>query len=241
MIYRLLLCREKPIGVARRIGLFPSILRTCHQILGESRMILYGENIFSMEIFSKDDGARAYFLNCDHFGLQGEVMWESRLWDMRRFDISIRHPIEESFRDEKAAVRAVCNVLSKIPWLDYLHIAFEEQSYDDRSYPEILESFTLLRNVQSVFLEGVPPAYTQYLLSKMTGCSPLDHLPRMYEALQCYAGPFDCCEEALHVACEAMEEDDVDRFKRVREEIITLVTERMANTRNNLFSHDASS
>ena len=44
----------------------------------------------------------------------------------------------------------------------------------------------------------------------MTGDDVLVHLPKMYEALQGYAGPFDCCEEILQEACDAMEEDNVD-------------------------------
>ena len=71
----------------------------------------------------------------------------------------------------------------------------------------------------------------------MTGNSSL-HLSKMYDALEFYAGPFDCCEDSLQEACDAMEEDDVDRFKRARAEIITMVTERMSNATNHLFDHD---
>jgi hypothetical protein len=242
MIYRLLLCNKGPIGLLRfKNHLSPSILRTCRQVLTESRIILYSENIFSMQIFEKADGPRAYFLKCDHFGLEGQVMWGLRLKDMKRFDISVWLQTEEDFWDTKAAVRAVCNVLSRIPQLDYLHITLDGRGFDAQSFPRVLESFTLLRNIESVLVDGVPPVYTQYLQSKLTGCSPLDHLPKMYEALEFYAGPFDCCEEALQDACGAVEEDNVDRFQRVREEIITIVTKRMANAKDNLFSHDASS
>jgi hypothetical protein len=51
----------------------------------------------------------------------------------------------------------------------------------------------------------------------MQGNSPLDHLPRMYDALQHYAGHFDCVEDELQEACEAIEGDDVEGFKLIAE------------------------
>ena len=242
-IYRLLLCDDEPLSDARTdIHLNPSILRTCRQVLTESRIVLYSDNIWSMKIWDKAGGPRAYFLNCDHFGLDAEERFGLRLKDMRRFKILVELQADYEFWNVKAAVRAVCNVLSEIPHLDYLHITLDGRGqFDAESFPRALESFTLLRNVHSVVLDGVPPVYAQYMKSKMTGCSPLDHLPKMYEALEFYAGPFDCCEEGLQDACEAMEEDDIDRFKCAREEIITIVTDRMTNARDHLFDHDASS
>jgi hypothetical protein len=71
----------------------------------------------------------------------------------------------------------------------------------------------------------------------MTGNSPLP-LSRMCDALEFYASPFDCCEDSLQEAYDATEEDDVDRFKHVRADIITMVTERMSNATSHLFDRD---
>jgi hypothetical protein len=243
IIYRLLLHHDEPIPrFFLGGGLNPAILRTCRQILSESRPILYGENIFQMKIWSKYGDERASFVKCGHFAERAELEFGLRLKDMRQFEILVEVQCEDEVWGVKSAVRAVSKVLSEFPKLDYLHISLDGCGcFDAQSVSHVLESFTLLRNVRRVVLDGVPPVYAQYLERKMTGSSPLDHLPKMYEALELYAGPFDCCEDSLQEACDAMEEDDVDRFKRVREEIITMVTERMSNARNHLFDHDASS
>jgi hypothetical protein len=151
---------------------------------------------------------------------------------MRRFQINITdHGHEDRHRIVKATVRDVCKDLSEFPSLGNLHNDLHERS-DFR----VLESFTLQRNVQKVFLEGAPPVYRQYLTSKMTGCSPVDHLPKMFHALEFYAGGFYCCEKNLKEAFEAMENDDVERFKRVRAKIVTLVTKWMADATEHLYN-----
>ncbi|KAH0564832.1 hypothetical protein GP486_001780 [Trichoglossum hirsutum] len=211
-------------------------------ILFESRPILYGENIFKMTIWEKYGDERAYFLRCDHFAREAEFEFGSRLKDMRRFKIIVELRDEDEILSVKSAVRAVCKVLSEFPKLDYIRISLDGFGrFDAQSYSHVLESFTLLRNVRRVILDKVPPVYARYLERKMTGSSPLDHLPKMYEALEFYAGHFDWCENSLQEACDAMENDDVDRFKHIRAEIITMVTEFMTNARGHLFDHDACS
>lgn len=91
-----------------------------------------------------------------------------------------------------------------------------------------LQPFTYLRNVGRVDVRGaVKPRYKRYLRDVMQGGSPLNHLPKMYDALEDYAEPFYCYED-LDDAYEAMEDEDVELFKRVREEVIEKVTARMA-------------
>jgi hypothetical protein len=92
-IYRLLFCLDDPIFTY--VNLSAAFLRTCRQILSESRPILYGENIFEMQILDHyENGEQAYFLRCDHFAQDAELMFGPRLKDMRRFEISVRphHP-----------------------------------------------------------------------------------------------------------------------------------------------------
>ncbi|KAE8447102.1 hypothetical protein EG329_011086 [Mollisiaceae sp. DMI_Dod_QoI] len=55
------------------------------------------------------------------------------------------------------------------------------------------------------------------------------------------ASPFDFCEDLLQDARAAMEDDDVYRFKHLREEIITVITQHMTNARDHLFDRDAGS
>ena len=85
----------------------------------------------------------------------------------------------------------------------------------------------------------VKPRYKQYLIDVMQGDSPLDHLPKMYDALQHYAGQLDWCDKELQCALEAMEDDNVEDFKRIRATVIEKVTTRMASARERLFDHDA--
>jgi|SRR5579862_3948869 len=239
MIYRLLLLHDESIDLT--VALNPAILRTCRQILFESRRVLYGENIFQIKIWEKDYAERAYFLYCDHFAEGAELLFP---WikDIRRFEILVEVQNAYEARNVKSAVRAVCRLLSEFPKLDYLHISlYSCGTFSAQSVSHVLESFTLLRNVRRVTLDGVPPVYSQYLKRKMTGSSPLDHLPKMYEALELYAGHFDLCEKSLQQACDAMEIDDIDGFKRARTRIITDVTEFMSNAKSHLFDHDACS
>jgi hypothetical protein len=103
-----------------------------------------------------------------------------------------------------------------------------------------LQPFTLLRNVSRVEICGVVrPHYKQYLIDTMQGNSPLDHLPRMYDGLQHYAGHSDCVEDELQEACEAIEGDDVEGFKLIRAEVVKKLTAFMADARERLFDHDA--
>jgi hypothetical protein len=70
----------------------------------------------------------------------------------------------------------------------------------------------------------------------MTGNDVLVHLPKMYEALQGYAGPFDCCEEILQEACDAMEEDNVDGFIHVTAKTIPIVKKHMKDAEDQILS-----
>ena len=103
-----------------------------------------------------------------------------------------------------------------------------------------LRPFTLLRKVSRVENHGVvKPPYKQYLIETMQGSSPLDHLSRMYDALQHYAGHIDCVEGELQKACKAIESDDERDFKRVRAAVVEKVEAYMAETKQKLYESDA--
>lgn len=73
----------------------------------------------------------------------------------------------------------------------------------------------------------------------MEGHSPVDHLPKMYDALESLAGSFYEYESYLKQAIVAMEDDDVDGFKRIRAELVQKVILRTEHALNRLFDHDA--
>lgn len=240
-IYRLLLVSAEPVNFCSPHGLHPSIIRTCRQILFESRILLYSENVFRMKIFDKHGDQRAYFVKCNHFAEEADSWFGNRLKEMRKFEIVVEVRDPDQFWIVKSAVRAVADILSGIPTLKHVHLSLDGLEWTEiQQVSRVLESFTLLRNVGNVAVDGVPQVYTQYLISKMTGCAPLDHLPKMYEALVCFADHLDCCQGVLQDACDAMEDDDVEGFKLLRTEIISIVTDYMENARAHLFDHDAS-
>jgi len=154
----------------------------------------------------------------------------------------------------KKTVRGVCKILSETPELQSLNVSLvdfmgtgsddfadvgSDPSMEIKSYSHVLQPFALLRNVRVVDLHGVRPRYGRYLKDIMAGCTPVDHLPKMFDALEHFAGPFDCCEEDLQRAVDAMEEDDAETFKHIRAEIIKRVHVRMENALGHLFDHDA--
>jgi hypothetical protein len=107
-----------------------------------------------------------------------------------------------------------------------------------------LRPFTLLRNVGRVDVHGaVKSRFKKGLIDVMQGCSPLNNLSRMYDALDCFVKPFDCCYEELDNAYEAMVDENVELFKRVREEVVEKVTAvcmaRIADAKERLFDYDA--
>ena len=274
MIYRILLCHNGPIGsvnlVKDHIGLHPKVLRMCHQVLSEARIILYRQNVFRILIHDEMETRADFLALNDRFIAQSVLEAKTRLGtrfqEMRRFEISVLAGMGSNIRRIKAAVRSVTEVLRGLDQLDYLHLKFPvSESYPQSPnlnlsaqsrltdylhlysppYPfaslhfRSLEGFAALRNVGTVVLDGIDPEYGQYLTKTMTGCSPLDYLPKMYDALKLYAGPFDYCALLLREACDAMEMDDVDRFKHVREDIIAMVTHPMIEAEDHLFDHDA--
>lgn len=240
MIYRLLFIHDEAISSAGA-PLSSALLRTCRQILGESQPILCGENTFLMEIWAEQRPPGVpwrfwgRFLDCRTL-----IQWPGRAKDgrlrrMKRWEVKILLEREQFIPPVKAGVRKICQILSDLPDLESLHVEVDGLGYQ---FPRILQSFTLLRNIQKVKFDGVPPVYAQYLKGKMIGGEPLDHLPKMYDALQNYAGPFEECESSLKEACDAMENDDVEVFKSARAYIIKTVTKRMEDAEECLFDHD---
>jgi hypothetical protein len=124
-----------------------------------------------MAIFQNKYGEQqAYFVRYDHFGLEATQRFGHPVKDLRRLEITVELQDECEVWGVKAAVRAVCCVLSETYKLDYLRIKLDGRGhFNAQSFDRVLESSTLLRNVRKVVLDEVPPVYAKYLESKMTG------------------------------------------------------------------------
>lgn len=249
ILRQLLLCTPYIDYTALRTGdLQVQILRVNRKLYGEGLEILYGENYFRIKIFDKYQEERAYFVTCDHFGKDvQDSLPQFKL--IQHYDIWVEIQDEEDRWSVKPAVRKVANILSGIPRIKHLRItlgghekycnleALGEEVY---ACSRVLQSFTLLRGVQRVDLSGgVRPRYAKYLKNVMEGKSLLDHLPKMHDALEHLAGPFDKFQDGLQMACNAMEDDDVQEFKRVRSDIIRQFVERTQYALNHLTDNDA--
>ncbi len=247
------------------LGLHPAILRTSRQVHDEARIVLYMENYFGMRIFKSNGGERAYFLRCDCYAQQVQYKVPS-FRSIRSYDIYVEIQDKKDFSTVKKTIRDVCMVLSEVTRIKHLIITlgehpmyiskleaafvkYESQVKVHKCFLEmiqlllecatVLQPFTLLRNVGRVEIRGVvKPVYKQYLIDIMQGCDPLTHLPKMYHALQDFAGPFDCFQEDHRDACKAMEDDDVEDFKRIRATLIEKVTAYMQNAQARLFDYD---
>lgn len=250
MIYRHLLCSNDPICPLcsgdlicpdGRTAINTSILATCRQILCEARPILYGENTWQIRIFYDSDHGDvcADFMDTFYFW-ELKYPFDHRVNDLRRFYISIEvlyegedeNEDENRFLEFRLVIRKVCKVLSDIPRLDYLNIQLEVTSRKNDGLPlgsVVLKHFgRMLRRVRKVDFTGASPVYADFLARRMTSSEPSNPLPKMYEALEPYAKPFDFCKDRLRWANEAVENDDIKDFNVLRNEILEGITNHMA-------------
>lgn len=232
----------------RTHDLHPQILRSNQQLYHEGLDVLYGRNYFYMRIWSKYDEPRVPFALGDFLEHHGhyETQWQ-QLHRIQHYDIYVELQSDDEYFVIKSAVRRVAAQLSEMSSLKHLRIVLGEHVSYQHSPPEwlydysrVLQPFTLLRNVARVEVTGaIQPRYSEYLRDIMEGGSPRDHLPKMYQALEELAGPFEEFEDDLSEACEAMEEDDTKRFKELRSKLTQQVVNRTLEKLNHLLDHDA--
>ncbi|KAI1410566.1 hypothetical protein F5Y13DRAFT_167419 [Hypoxylon sp. FL1857] len=242
IIYRFLFVENKQNSMIFRSPLNDSILRTCRSILNEAQPILYEEYTWRIRIWGGYSEGYVNGMEAEEFRERLDVILDSPHKHPKRFYIVVEIQIEDDVSTVRRALTKVSKTLSDFPPLHYVHISlrqYSDGSGDAQEYCAALENFTLLQNVRHVEFDGVPPVYAKYLTDKMTGSAPLDHLPRMYDALVTYAGHFDDCEDLIQEACNAMEETNVDRFKDARNEAIARVNRYMTDAFDHLFDHDA--
>ncbi len=276
-INRYLLLNARPIGyVSRFIGGTRSddrewyewdapprfdvaILRTSHQLNAEGCAILYGENPFGRKIQAGDGEERAEFP-----GLKRRLnhIAQSSVYGfpvdrIKRYHIVVEAKCDNDIHCVRSSVRNVCMVLSENPTLQRLDIVLEMLPLAADA-GELLQPFSLLRNLNKVSFKNVPPIYAQQLKTSMEGNEPLDHFMR-YEVLENNVGEFSSCSfslrtmlcvlgkedsvqhyshdtygKALSLAEEAMEEGDAERLEYWGNAIITAGEARMALAKHSL-------
>ena len=248
IIYRLVLVTDEPISdspsVRPKKPLYrlrhPNLLRACKLIYSEAQPVLYGENTFQLRINEALPGAVKFLGRLDF--VKHAKKYLSGFYCLRKFRITVRVfglKKRTEFHDTKSTVRSAATALAEIPYLDYLHITLDKPRALESIDYRIFEDFTILRKVRTIEFEGVSPVYASYLQAKMMGHSPVDHLPKMYDALVHYTGSFDWTQKALKEAAGAMEDNDVELFKRVRKGVVSSVDEYIENARSHLYDHDA--
>ena len=210
-----------------------AVLSVCRQTWIEGGAILYGENVFALRI------SRARFTN------NGRLEPFSSLWRfsslefliaktectgfpikrIRRIDFMIELGDEFPSRPIKHSIRQLCRFLSESSVPRCLNIILKCEPMDIR-HASVLEPFTLLRNIQTINIPGIPPVYSHYLRNLMLeGSPPLDGLPRLYHELVESAGGFSFTkntEIVLQDALEMMERGDSEGFLVLRNKIFDL-------------------
>lgn len=227
---------DELVGCNLSSGLF----RVCRQVYEEGSAILWGENVFAFKVWEQYGEERATFLRAPNH-IENSRKRRVPIHRIKKYKILVEIHLKEQFWSTRSSVRKVCQTLSDSPVLQQLNISLEieNEEPDNQISSRVLEPFALLRHVSTVTIDGVSPQYALYLKSVMEGSAPLDYLPKMYQALQSFAGPFDHCEEYLQMACQAMEDCDSERFKHIREMVIDGVDTHMKLVRAHLFDHDA--
>lgn len=221
--------------------LHPKIMGTCSQVHSECQNILYGENVFQVPIREFHDQCGLFKICHEHFSATGELR-RFPFWKMQRIEILINE-MPSSRNGLAGAGRTAVRFLSGLNQLQQVSIIFrpiDDEEDDDPwdLYPSVLHGFSMIRNVKSVDVEGIAPNRANLLIEKMTRSSPV---PKMYFALEFYAGSLECCKNELQSAYWAAEKDDVDEFMLQRQKVIDAVTRHMADAQDRLLEHDPSS
>lgn len=221
--------------------LHPQILGTCRQVHSESRDVLYGENLFQVSVWEFHDtcGLRK---QCNPYRSRMGDIRPLKFRDMKRVEVVVN---DSFFRLGLAeAIRSAGRVLSQLRELRHVSVKFcaNEDIYThlpkpDTGCSDLLQGLSMIRNVRNADVDGVPPEYAQYLIEKMTTSSPI---PRMYFALEFYAGSIECSLDALQKAYDAAIWDDFDGFFAARQKVIEAVTGHMTDATDLLLHYDPS-
>lgn len=234
LIYRCLLVQEIPLASNSRC-LHLNILRTCRRIHDEGREIFYGENILmvqvvleqrkyfcflearlefltdSEEVFKRFQKAKINIM-CDHikdvevvqWGVRKVCGWLSQM-KLRSLDISLdcrKHP---ETGHSRLSYYGQCSLLGRQSW----------EIHCPDGISKALRPFEQIR-CPIVNVHGLQPEDTMYLEQKIKSMVPT-YLPGMRRRLlACLVDPEDVDDELQ----DAVEEDDLSGFKRLRRSMI---------------------
>ena len=213
--------------------------RVCRQWHTEARFILYSENTFGIAVNAK----RVH----NNIVLQAVDAVKDHLFPLEivtRINIVLHVCDDNDIRLARALVGLLAWALAIPTKLQRLNIALRVGPQVNFSY-RMLERLTSLRNVGQVIfklgtrrdrtyseLPDIPKNYVLYLRSFMEAGSnprPLRSLAtpklynffKMYQALIMYSYGYDV-DDALTLACKAMVECDIHKFKKARQVVIDL-------------------
>ena len=229
-IYRLLLRSDQPLtSMSRNLGLSPAILGTCRQVLDEGRAVLYGENVWLIDIgvfrTNWDDSVLLEFIGRPtSFDLRPICKF------LRRFKITITMRCHEDIPLARNAVGRLADFLSTIPQLDCLNITLltgvplRPRIQDIGCLGQVLERLSQVRPVGSVVFEGVPPFYNEYLTRSITK-SPLSDIQKLYNTV-CDLAHLSHLT-ALGQAYDALASGNAEQLNILVEEIRTTNTDRL--------------
>jgi len=242
MIYRLVLCHPSPAGLQGRLDWGAQLLRTCRQIHAEALPILYGENIFEIEIYNTWG---------PHFG---NVHYPAVLEDRRcsgtastaqqhlqRFSITVRYTEYHKLEPMRNEVRRLVRRLQQLPIaaIDFLelkcHLDCDNENneinwrdpcwddYDvDGSADEcvgVLRTWlSRLRNVKEAVIVGMEGKDAEVLKARwqsqgQSHVPETPHLTDRYKALEKHVHSLGFCKDYLQAALLATENDNEDGFK----------------------------
>lgn len=207
--------------------LWPEVTRTCRQIHSESEQVLYGENIFFVDLWQFKSKYNPK--SCEHPAPIARDPVRDQFPRFKSFQIRIKTSWIGDMQEQIEAAWHAVVILSDIGKLDYLH--FVNESYSSERIIEILKPFEMLRNVRRVDYFSVPDQYGIHLRSRITQSSPM---PKLYRELYLHSAHLICCEELLCDVERAWADDDFDRFKLAGNKVIAEADKHMAFTRERL-------
>ncbi|KAK0645394.1 hypothetical protein B0T16DRAFT_457432 [Cercophora newfieldiana] len=192
MIYRFALRAPAPLTPDSQCGLSPKLLQTCKQIHAEAVPILYGDNVFEIELTNTDgcDPSHpnyhpAWSLTRRGYGTVNIGNARELARHMRRLNIKVRHTNAHSLEPLRAAVRSLVEELGdlEMPPIRFLrlecHFDCDKEGASqslvsplgDTDRQECVRMLRMwlgsVRNVREVVLEGMPQEDADILREKL--------------------------------------------------------------------------
>ena len=241
-------------GIRKHTFLPVNFLRVYRAVYHEASKILYSENTFATKIWTKERSGYAFFFAGDTLHTVSH-MFEAKetgfpIQRIKRYVIKVELQAEGEYSAVYDSARKVYEVLSATADLRSLHITLElKGAIEDQSLYRVLEPFSLLRNVQSVAIDGSlaphrgecvpspPEQYASDLRRLIEGDSPVQDLHKMLDVLYDYARKHYDPEDFIKLFY-AVQDKNVQEFKRLRCEMMAEIDAYHADIRSQVFAYD---